>query len=142
MPSFKLPPPTPLNLGLGWVLLLAMVAVLVAVSQPPRQWGRYEYEVLQPFQGRLQLRPYPALQIERPMESEGQRSVSIYPLASNRARGFRRDLSFLDGQLVTLSARVLCAGTLTMLLVEEDTVAALGRDIEFPAQESVRAVGP
>ncbi len=142
MPGPNLPKPTPVNLAMAWVLLLVLGALVVGISQRPRSWGRYEYEVLQPYQGRLRMSPYPALEVERPMESEGQRSVSLYPLASSRPRGFRRDLSFLDGKLVTLSGRVLCAGTLTMLEVEEDDVALLGRDIEFPAQEAVRAMGP
>lgn len=141
MPRFRLPKPKPLTLGLAWILLLVVAGVVLAASQRSMGWGRYEFNVLQPFQGRLRMAPYPALELERPLFSEGQRAVSVYPLSSGRRGGFARDLSFLDGELVTLDARILCAGNLTMLEVAEDTIARVSRAIGFPEPEPIRKVG-
>ncbi|MCW5963319.1 MAG: hypothetical protein KIT83_04710 [Bryobacterales bacterium] len=141
MSSFRLPEPKPLTLGLAWILLLILAAVLLAASQRPMGWGRYEFNILQPFQGRLRLTPYPALEVERSLFSVGQPAVSVYPLSSGRRGGFVRNLSFLDGELVTLEARILCAGNLTMLEVAEDTVARVTRTIEFPQPEPIRKSG-
>lgn len=141
MRAAQLPRISPLALALGGALLLLVLAVLLAVFQRPIGAGRYEFDVVQPFQGRLRLGPYPALEVERNPYSEGWSAVSVYPLASRRARGFARDLRSFDGQLVTLNARVLCAGELTMLEVEEESITAETRPIEFPEPGSMRDVG-
>ncbi len=141
MARSRMPQPTPLNLGIAWVVIVVVIAVLLSASQRSLGWGRYEFGVVQPFQGRLRLTPYPALEIERSLESEGQSSVSVYPLSSLGPTGFSRDLSFLDGTLVSLEARVLCVGTLTMLEVAEDTISRFERPVDFPPPEQIRKLG-
>lgn len=132
---------SPLMLAMAGIAMLLGLALLLALSQKPLAAGRYEFDVLQPFQGRLRLAPYPALEVERNPASEGWSAVSVYPLSSTRARGFARDLRSLDGELVTLNGRILCAGELTMLEVEEASISPLTRAIEFPDASQIRAAG-
>lgn len=127
-------------LGTAWVVLLLVMAILLAWSQQDFGWGRYENGVLQPFQGRLRLLPYPALEVERPLRSDDWSAVSVYPLVASTGGGISEALSEFDNVLVTLNARVLCSGDLTMLEVVEESVARVTRTIEFPNPEVLRDV--
>lgn len=127
-----------LSISLAAVSILLVLALLLSFSQAGFGWGRYEWEVSQPFQGRLRLSPYPALEVARVLESQDFSAVSVYPL-SNAGRGsFTRNLSRFDGEVISLNARVLCSGDLTMLEVAEDSIETAARVVEFPLPDAMR----
>jgi len=140
MPRLRLPQPTPISLTVAWLVLLVLLALLLATSQRDFGWGRYEYGVLQPFQGRLRLAPYPALEVERPLLSPDWSAVSVYPLSGGGGAEFARNLTHIDGTLVTLNARILCVGDLTMLEVAPESIRPFTRTVDFPEPEPVRPV--
>ena len=126
---------------LGAIFLLLFLGVLLSLSQPGYGWGRYEWDVVQPFEGRLHLEPYPLLEIARVLESDDFGPVSIYPL-SNSGRGFfTRNLQEFEGKVVSLNARILCSGELTMLEVQESTIEEVTRVVEFPEPTSMKPQG-
>jgi hypothetical protein len=134
--------PNEIVLGAVWFLMAAILGLVLGAMQRDLGAGRYQQTITQSFQGRLVVSPYPALQVERPLLSEEFSAVSVYPLASSRSRGFARDLRALDGTIITVNARILSKGPMTMLEVDDDTFEAVTRMVEFPDLEPVRDRAP
>jgi hypothetical protein len=134
--------PNELVLALVWLLLMIVLALVLGVAQRGFGAGRYQETVTQSFQGRLTLDPYPALQIERPLLSDDFSAVSIYPLVSSRSRGFSRDLSLFENQIITVDARLLSKGPVTLLEVDDNSFAVITRLVEFPDAEPIRDLAP
>ncbi len=121
-----------LSVTLAAISSLVVLALVLSLSQPSFGWGRYEWDVLQPFEGRLRLEPYPVLEVARVLDSPDFGPVSIYPLAKSGGGRFAPALHALDGEVVALNARVLCSGEFTMLDAQENSIAPVARVIEVP----------
>lgn len=123
------------------ISLLLLLGLVLSFSQPSYGWGRYEWDVLQPFEGRFHLEPYPMLEVARALDSSDFGPVSVYPL-SNAGRGsFARNLQEFEGEVVSLNARVLCSGEFTMLEVQESSITLVNRVVEFPEPTSMQPQG-
>ena len=117
--------------------VLVVLAIILSVSLPQFSWGHAEWELVQSFEGRLRLSPYPALELARSLESPDHSKTSIYPLVNRAAGGFTRNMDSLDGQVVTVQAQIFGNGPVTMLYVDEQSIVPAERVISFPAAEQI-----
>ena len=120
------------HFAVAWLGGALLLAGLFALAQPSFQWGRFEYDVKQPFSGVLLLQPYPALAIYRQQDSDRFPRYSIYPLVGPGRHAPSRRLVAWENRPVTLQGKLLCNGPLTVIEIDENTIELLRTQDSFP----------
>lgn len=123
------------------VALLALAAVVLSLSQPPMDSGRFEFDISQNFEGVFHAQPVPALWVLRRQDSGELSNYSVYPLVGPGFHGLSPYSHRFDGMGVTLSGKLLYNGTLTAIEADEASIQRITRIVEFPTPAPPRELG-
>ena len=121
--------------------LLVLSAVILSLSQPSVNSGRYEFDVRQSFEGIYREKPVPALWVLRRQDPGPFSNYSVYPLVGPGLRGITQFTHRFDGVGVTLSGKLLYNGTLTVIEADEASIQRISRIVEFPDPTPPRELG-
>lgn len=133
--------PSLIQMALGGAGLLALFAVILALSQPSFDPGRYEFDIRQNFEGVYRSKPVPGLWVPR-MQDPGEFSnYSVYPLVGTGFHGLSSAAERFDGMGVTVSGKLLYNGTLTVIEADDGSIQPITRSVEFPEPSPARELG-
>lgn len=123
------------------VAFLALCSIVLSLSQPAIDTGRFEFDIRQSFEGIYREKPVPALWVLRRQDPGQLANYSVYPLVAPGFHGLDQMSHRFNGVGVTLSGKLIYNGTLTVIEVDESTIQRINRIVEFPEPAPPRALG-
>jgi len=124
--------------GLG--LLAVSVALVLVLGQMPFANSAFEFGKLRTFEGAIETRPYPALLVARPGETEQEQKYSRYLLVAPGKHGADNLVAGLDGKQVSLQGQLIYREGGTMVEIAPGSIKLL--DAGPAAQAALRDLGP
>ncbi len=124
--------------GLG--LLAVSVALVLVLGQMPFANSAFEFGKLRTFEGTIEARPYPALLVARPGETEQEQKYSRYLLVAPGKHGADNLVAGLDGKQVSLQGQLIYREGGSMVEIAPGSIKLL--DAGPAAQAALRDLGP
>jgi len=124
--------------GLG--LLAVSVALVLVLGQMPFANSAFEFGKPRTFEGTIEARPYPALLVARPGETEQEQKYSRYLLVAPGKHGADNLVADLAGKQVSLQGHLIYREGGTMVEVAPGSIKLL--DAGPAAQAALRDLGP
>ncbi len=123
--------------GLG--LLAVSVALVLVLGQMPFANSAFEFGKLRTFEGAIETRPYPALLVSRPGETEQEEKYSRYLLVAPGKHGAEDLVAGLAGKRVSLQGQLIYREGGTMVEIAPGSIKLL--DTGPASQAAMRDLG-
>jgi len=121
-------------------LLAVIVALVLTFGQMLFANSAFEFGELRTFEGAIETRPYPALLVARPGETEQEQKYSRYLLVAPGKHGADNLVAGLDGKRVSLQGQLIYREGGTMVEIAPGSIKLL--DAGPAAQAALRDLGP
>jgi hypothetical protein len=106
-------------------LLAVIVALVLTFGQMPFANSAFEFGKLRTFEGTIETRPYPALLVLRPGETEQEEKYSRYLLVAPGKHGADDLVAALDGKQVSLEGQLIYREGGTMVEIAPGSIKPL-----------------
>lgn len=123
------------------IALLAVAAIVLSLSQPKMDSGRFEVDIRQNFEGVYRAQPVPALWVLRRQDPGQLANFSVYPLVGAGFHGLTEFSNRFDGMGVSLRGKLIYNGTFTAIETDEASIDQLTSIVEFPDPAPPRELG-